>query len=722
MNRIRFVLPMALVVLVAALLGNRTVARGSHPAQDSPTYHYAYLPLVGRAPYCCQTKSLFIAIVDGIRDTEAFDDPEHRFIPHLWNDLRPQGTIYQNFYNHAETYTTPANQAILDGVWDFAPNTGKLPLHPLWPTVFEYYRRAHPDVPANKVWAVVGKEHTSHLNYSLHPYYGTSVGAQLSFPALEEDAVTWQRMQQVMDQYHPDLVYFHLGQVDAEGHTGDWQRYSDAIRQADTIVNALWDKIQSDPYYKDRTTLFVTTDHGRHDDAHGGFRDHGGLSEGDKRCIFLALGPDIRRGETIATPAEQTDIAPTVGALMGFPTPLVEGHVLTRMLSYDLPPSPNPSAFAIGVSEPWTTATLLSSPASPADRPVIAANQGNLYVAWTDQRTGHREIFFRRRVAGETAWTAAEQVSNSGVEARKPSIVADDKGAWVSWLDYRDGNWALFERRYLIGTGWLPEQRVLGSQLESPTATDPEMLWYPALARTAGRVISLVPVYHGLITDGRGRVQAITQSADGALLTNHTVSESGHAQLGQHHQVTAQGLSAQVYAAWNQLYADHWQVFYAHSEDEGNSWSSPTRIISERTDVVQPTLALWADGVALAWADAHTGRMQVYLRYRQGIGSWSTPLSLSNSPGGAWHPTMAASSGRLELVWEDYRDGKGNLYWRESSDGGQTWRPTTQIVQSTGFSTVPQLAADSKGVYLVWQENQRNHPPQVVFASLPLGP
>ncbi|MFQ6059179.1 MAG: alkaline phosphatase family protein, partial [Anaerolineae bacterium] len=283
-------------------------------------------------PY--ETENVFVVSIDGIRNTEAFDASYPAlFVPHMWNELRPQGAIYRNFYNRAQTYTTPGNNTLINGAWEWMPNIGqRLDLRAKAPTIFEYYRREHPEVPRDKLWAVVGKANVRLAEHSIHPFYGADYGAILSFPAGHDDQAGWAEMQRVMDTYHPSLVFFHLGEVDHAGHTGNWITYTLAIRNADAIVKALWDKIQSDPVYRDRTTMIVSTDHGRHDDEHGGFKGHGGICEGDKRLIFLALGPDIRPGVEITTPREQTDIAPTVGALMGFDTPLAEGHVLTEML------------------------------------------------------------------------------------------------------------------------------------------------------------------------------------------------------------------------------------------------------------------------------------------------------------------------------------------------------------------------------------------------------
>lgn len=45
--------------------------------------------LMASAAKSYQTENVFIVVIDGIRDTEAFDDTSHAHIPNLWNNLRP---------------------------------------------------------------------------------------------------------------------------------------------------------------------------------------------------------------------------------------------------------------------------------------------------------------------------------------------------------------------------------------------------------------------------------------------------------------------------------------------------------------------------------------------------------------------------------------------------------------------------------------------------------
>jgi len=48
--------------------------------------------------------------------------------------------------------------------------------------------------------------------------------------------------------------------------------------------------------------------------------------------MFLAVGPDIQPGLVVEQRRTLRDIAPTIGYLLGFETPLAEGEVMTELL------------------------------------------------------------------------------------------------------------------------------------------------------------------------------------------------------------------------------------------------------------------------------------------------------------------------------------------------------------------------------------------------------
>jgi len=132
----------------------------------------------------------------------------------------------------------------------------------------------------------------------------------------------------VMDVFHPNLLLVYLGDTDHEGHSGIWENYTSAIYTADSIVGVIWDRIKEDPNYKDQTLLFVTNDHGRHDDEHGGFQHHGDGCEGCRHIQFLAAGPTIRKNYVSTKERFIPDMAVTASHWLEINPEMATGQVM----------------------------------------------------------------------------------------------------------------------------------------------------------------------------------------------------------------------------------------------------------------------------------------------------------------------------------------------------------------------------------------------------------
>jgi hypothetical protein len=284
----------------------------------------------GEAPPAYRTKHVIVAVMDGVRYSETFGDPEHRLVPRMWTELAPQGTLYTGFYNRGVTVTRQGHSTIASGTYQVVPNGGARLTRP---TFFDYFRE-ETGAPADQAWAIFGKGDYSFAPYSSCPTYQDRWAPRATIGvgenSLEDDRKVLETALSVMREHQPRLMFLNFGYTDHIGHLGTFDEYTRAVTNVDALFADLWAAIQADPEYRDSTTLILTNDHGRHDDAHGGFHGHGDGDEGCRHVFFLVLGPDTRQGAVVADPAEQIDIAPTVGELLGFQTPLAEGRVLSE--------------------------------------------------------------------------------------------------------------------------------------------------------------------------------------------------------------------------------------------------------------------------------------------------------------------------------------------------------------------------------------------------------
>lgn len=277
------------------------------------------------------TKAVILIIIDGARWTETFGDPTRELIPHLATDLAPLGAINTSFYNEAATLSVPGHAAIVTGTWQELPNDGTE--RPTVPTIFEYFRQATGASEHEAVF-VHGSFIEPVLTYSTQPDYGADFGARMLFSdyaAPPYDDGMWVNAKQILAEHHPRLLMISLLDPDEAGHEHNWEAYRQAIRHDDEIVWDLWQQVQADPFYADQTTLLVTNDHGR--GCGEGWPDHGGSDECNRHVMFLAVGPTTQPGLVVTQRRTLRDIAPTIGYLLGFETPLADGEIMTELLT-----------------------------------------------------------------------------------------------------------------------------------------------------------------------------------------------------------------------------------------------------------------------------------------------------------------------------------------------------------------------------------------------------
>ena len=115
----------------------------------------------------------------------------------------------------------------------------------------------------------------------------------------------------------PALLHVGLGDADEYGHRNDYPAYLAAIGEADAFIGKVADTLDSMGELGARTTVIVTTDHGRNRD----FQHHGAYSLTSARTFVLAFGAHVAaRG--VACPLHDVtlaDIAPTIRVLTGLP-------------------------------------------------------------------------------------------------------------------------------------------------------------------------------------------------------------------------------------------------------------------------------------------------------------------------------------------------------------------------------------------------------------------
>jgi hypothetical protein len=116
----------------------------------------------------------------------------------------------------------------------------------------------------------------------------------------------------------PRVLYVMFGETDDWAHAGRYDLALQAAHRFDARVRRLWQTVQAIPQYRGRTTLLLTTDHGR-GSGPVEWKSHGKSTAGSELIWFAALGPDTPPLGERSNPAPFTlgQVAATLAALLG---------------------------------------------------------------------------------------------------------------------------------------------------------------------------------------------------------------------------------------------------------------------------------------------------------------------------------------------------------------------------------------------------------------------
>jgi hypothetical protein len=281
--------------------------------------------------------NVVIVVIDGPRQTEMWRDERRAHIPRLSGSLAPVGVLMPGFRNNGPTYTNAGHTALCTGIYEDIDNQGQqLPSHA---GILQHFLRSS-GLPASKAWLITSKDKLNILGDTVEPswqgHYRPSVwsgkngaGAGSGYA---EDPETMAAAKRILAHDHPRLVFINLKEPDAAGHGGNWDAYLHALEASDAIAVELWNFLQADTFYRDKTAYFITHDHGRHlDGIADGFVSHGDGCEGCRGIALLAVGPDFKRGAVVAEGGEQIDVPVTVARILGFGLPDAKGRVLKEL-------------------------------------------------------------------------------------------------------------------------------------------------------------------------------------------------------------------------------------------------------------------------------------------------------------------------------------------------------------------------------------------------------
>jgi hypothetical protein len=266
-------------------------------------------------------------------------------LPFMWSTIATQGQLYGNrtLGNHVnvtnnQLFSYPGYNEILTGSADnerihsndkiYNPNTN----------VLEFVNKQSGykgKVAAFSSWDVFpyiinDKRSGVYVSTNVAPVKGNNLSESermmnkliLNLPNplgdVRLDAFTFYYAMEYMKKNKPKVMYFAFDETDDFAHQGEYGAYLNSANYTDKFFSELWVYLQSEPQYKNKTTIIITSDHGRGDNAED-WKHHGQKIAVADQLWFAFLGPDTPALGEVKTSGQlyQNQIASTLASLLG---------------------------------------------------------------------------------------------------------------------------------------------------------------------------------------------------------------------------------------------------------------------------------------------------------------------------------------------------------------------------------------------------------------------
>jgi len=338
-----------------------------------------------------QTENVFIISYDGLRWEEVFggavdsmmtdrtyvdnvkelqerfyarnaEERREKLLPFFWNTIVKEGVLYGNQWKgNKVTLTNPywfsypgynelltgfadenidsndkilnKNVTVLEWLNQQSELQGKVAAFASW-DVFPYIiNEERSGVPVN-----AGFEAATGDNLTAREQFLNELQSQIPSPwgTVRLDAFTHHYALEYIKKIQPRVVYIAYGETDDFAHDGEYDQYLKSAYQTDAFIAELWEYVQNNPQYKDKTTFLITTDHGRGDTDKAAWKSHGKAHPASEAVWIAAIGPDIKALGEVDSDQHfyQNQLAKTAALLLGYDYNLKEqiGEALEDML------------------------------------------------------------------------------------------------------------------------------------------------------------------------------------------------------------------------------------------------------------------------------------------------------------------------------------------------------------------------------------------------------
>lgn len=190
------------------------------------------------------------------------------------NDYKPNPNT--NFFEYLNTLPTYKGKVVAFGAWG------------AFDRILNEKRSGFPVINAFDEYVSIGKDTNAQLLTNMvkdtHRPFGE--GEVL-------DVFMHYQIMHYLKKEKPLAAFLSYGDTDEFAHEGNYSYYLDGAHSFDKYVSDIWNFVQTDPEFKDNTTLLITTDHGRGEAIKSQWTSHGQKVLDSHQTWYVMLGKGV---------------------------------------------------------------------------------------------------------------------------------------------------------------------------------------------------------------------------------------------------------------------------------------------------------------------------------------------------------------------------------------------------------------------------------------------
>ncbi len=358
----------------------------------------------------------------------------------------------------------------------------------------------------------------------------------------------------------------------------------------------------------------------------------------------------------------------------------------------------------------------LSNTSGESIRVQLLVDGNNVYTVWSDDSVGGiDDVFFTKSNDGGRVFDLPINLSQNEGSSAFPRLAVSESNVYVTWYDYSPGQSDIFFAKSNDG----------GKSFDVTNISDTPMPSYNPWIAAFSNYVYIVFNDGGRsaileLPDGTTRVVDISTGDEELVilvsqdfgetfeftnLSNSKNKFSWNARL--------KISDSKVFVSWNEMVTNQSDVFFSKSSDYGTSFSKPINLSNSTLNTVDSAIGVFENNVYVIWNDMTKSSTNIFFAKSEDNGqTFGNPINLSNSAGTPIinrDGSLATSDGNIFLVWYDESEEENYIYFTKSTDEGLTFSTPINLGQSSETTKYAQVVANGKNVYVVWQDHSQGN-------------